>query len=107
MSAPFITSIRVETFGAHEHVRIWVRGQLVGTLIMGPGDGARLEALLGEPPWLAKDFNVLYRVTRDLLLAVGSADETRTAHALNAVAAQLTRLEPAFLVTEALRGAHG
>lgn len=42
------TSVRVEPFGAHEHVRVWVRGQLVGTLITRPGDGERLKnALLG------------------------------------------------------------
>ena len=57
----------------------------------------------GEPHWLTKDFNVLYRVTRDLLLAVGSGDSTRTARALNDAANQLTRLRTAFAVTEAAR----
>ncbi len=44
----FITSVRVETIGIHEHVSVWVRGQLVGTLIVGDGDGERIKnALLG------------------------------------------------------------
>ncbi len=56
-----------------------------------------------DPSWVVKDFNVLYRVTRDLLLAVGQGDQTKTAGALDAVAAQLTRLQPAFAMTEAIR----
>ena len=56
-----------------------------------------------DPGWLVKDFNLLYRVTRDLLLAVGAGDELRTAHALNTVAHQLDRLKPAYLMTEAAR----
>jgi hypothetical protein len=62
----------------------------------------RVERAAGgnEPHWLIKDFNVLYAVTRNLLLAVGTGDETKTARALDAVAAQLTRLKPAFAETE-------
>lgn len=56
-----------------------------------------------DATWLVKDFNVLYRVTRDLLLAVGEGDESKTARALDAVAAQLTRLVPAYTFTEAIR----
>ncbi len=55
--------------------------------------------------WLIKDFNVLYRVTHDLLIAVGSADEPTVARALNAVASQLDRLRPAFTLTEEVRAA--
>lgn len=58
---------------------------------------------LSDPHWLIKDFNVLYAVTRDLLLAVGRGNETETAHALNFVAAQLTRLKPAFTETEEVK----
>jgi hypothetical protein len=56
-----------------------------------------------EPHWLTKDFNVLYAVTRELLLAVGRGDTGETARALNAVAAQLTRLKPAFTDTEEVK----
>lgn len=48
MTTPFISSVKIETRGAHEHVHIWVRGQLVGTLVVSPGDGDRIkQALLG------------------------------------------------------------
>ena len=56
-----------------------------------------------DPGWLVKDFNVLYRVTRELLMATGGGDETKVAHALNAVASQIERLKPAYLQTETIR----
>ncbi len=108
----FISSVRRETKGAHEHVTVFIEGRNVGTLVCGQGEGARLELLLGASPlpprqapdeWLIKDFNVLYRVTRDLLRCVGNGDESTTARALNAVAGQLTRLRPAFDLTEGVR----
>jgi hypothetical protein len=43
---PFITSVRVEPVGAHETVAIWIRGQCVGTLTVGKGDGEPLAAIL-------------------------------------------------------------
>jgi hypothetical protein len=47
MSAPFVTSVRVEkSSGPHEYVTVWLRGQNVGTLVVGQGDGFKLEALL-------------------------------------------------------------
>lgn len=48
---PFITSVDVRTSGArHEYVSVWIRGQNVGTLCVGAGDGEPLKAvLLGEP----------------------------------------------------------
>jgi hypothetical protein len=65
----------------------------------------RIEHAAGgnDAHWLLKDFNVLYAVTRALLLAVGTGDETKTARALDAVAAQLTRLKPAFTETEEVK----
>lgn len=58
---------------------------------------------LREPHWLTKDFNVLFRVTRDLLRAVGTADESKVAQALNEAARQIGRLAPAFAGTEISR----
>lgn len=46
---PFITSVRVEGSdgaGPHEWVSVWIRGQNVGTLCVGKGDGEDLKALL-------------------------------------------------------------
>ena len=45
---PFITSVRIERKGMHEHVTIWIRSQLVGELVMGPGDAERFGAVLGS-----------------------------------------------------------
>ena len=42
----FVTSMRVEKQGFHEHVSLWLRHQCVGTLIVGPGDGEHLAGLL-------------------------------------------------------------
>lgn len=98
MSAqPFISSVQVELIGAHEHVRVWVRGQLAGTLIVGPGDGARMRAALGDPSWLVKDFHVLYRTALDA--ATARSDVAARVH-LNA---QLDRLRSAFLECDAMR----
>jgi len=48
MPSDFITSIHVEPRGAFEHVHVFVRRQLVGTLITDRGDGERIKnALLG------------------------------------------------------------
>lgn len=57
---PFISSVRVEasrTGGPHEYVSVWIRGQQVGTLCVGKGDGEPLAAILrgegqpGAPVW--------------------------------------------------------
>lgn len=42
----FVSSVRVETVGGHDHVKVWIRGQSVGELVVGAGDGAPLAALL-------------------------------------------------------------
>lgn len=43
----FVTSVRVEkSSGPHEYVSVWIRGQSVGTLCVGKGDGDALRALL-------------------------------------------------------------
>jgi hypothetical protein len=42
----FISSIAVETRGAHEHVTVFIRGRNVGTLVCGDGEGAALAATL-------------------------------------------------------------
>lgn len=48
MAEEFVTSVTVNPAGAHELVSVWVRGQLIGTLTVGPGDGERIKnALLG------------------------------------------------------------
>lgn len=45
---PFISTVRVNTptSGPHEYVSVWIRGQNVGTLCVGKGDGERLALLL-------------------------------------------------------------
>lgn len=37
-----VTSVQTQTRGAHDHVRIWVDGKLVGTLITDAGKAAEL-----------------------------------------------------------------
>ncbi len=118
---PLVSSVVIHIEGAHEAVNVWLRGAHVGKLLVGKGQGEALRNLLllehsrvgrgiieGErhcDEWLIKDFNVLYRVTRDLLLCVGAGDESTTARALNAVASQLERLRPAYTLTEGVRSA--
>lgn len=47
-----VTSILVETRGAHDHVTVWVDGANSGTLIVGEGDGRSLVALIvGAENW--------------------------------------------------------
>jgi hypothetical protein len=45
-----ITSTRVETRGAHDHVTVWVDGANTGTLIVGAGDGEALAKILNPDP---------------------------------------------------------
>ncbi len=101
MSGSLISSVQVQTLGAHEHVRIWVRGQYVGTLIMGPGDGEQLRQAFADPAWLVKDFSVLYRAA-EAEAAQAHLDGYDTAH-LRDLARQLERLKPAFAECDALR----
>lgn len=42
-----VTSTRVETRGAHDHVTVWVDGANTGTLIVRIGDGPALASILG------------------------------------------------------------
>jgi hypothetical protein len=43
----FITSVAIEpSKGPHEYVSVWIRGQNVGTLCVGKGDGEPLAAIL-------------------------------------------------------------
>lgn len=46
---PLVTTARVESQGAHEIVFVWVEGKFTGQLVVGPGEGAALKALLTEP----------------------------------------------------------
>jgi hypothetical protein len=100
-TTPFISSVKVETKGAHEHVHIWVRGQLVGTLIMSQGDGARMKAALGDPSWLVKDFHVLYHVA-EVEAVQAQLDGYDTANRRD-LSRQLARLRPALEECDALR----
>lgn len=46
-----VSSVRVDTTPVHDHVRVWNRGGLAGTLIVKKGDGEKIKALLlGEAP---------------------------------------------------------
>lgn len=45
----FVTSVRVSPAGAHEYVSVWIRGQNVGTLVVGKGDGEPLADRLRSP----------------------------------------------------------
>jgi hypothetical protein len=51
-STPFISSVRVENSkgldGPHEYVTVFIRGANVGTLVVGAGDGLRLQELLAR-----------------------------------------------------------
>lgn len=101
MSDALISSVRVETIGAHEHVRFWVRGQFCGSLVVGPGDGERFKQALAEPLWLVKDFHVLY-LAAEAALAQAHLDGYETAH-LRDLARQLQRLKPAYDACEGAR----
>lgn len=41
-----ISSVRIETAGAHDHVSVWVDGACAGTLTVNEGDGEELKRLL-------------------------------------------------------------
>ncbi len=38
----FVSTVRVSAAGPHEYVSVWIRGQNVGTLCVGKGDGEPL-----------------------------------------------------------------
>jgi hypothetical protein len=109
VSGPLITSVKVETIGSHDHVRVWVRGQLTGTLIVSKGEGAALRRLMlataemqgDDVSWLVKDFHVLYRVA-EAEAVQAHLDGYDTAHRRD-LARQLARLAPAFERCEAVR----
>jgi hypothetical protein len=101
MSTPLVTSVKVVQSGAHEHVRIWVRGQFVGTLIVGKGDGVRMQQAFGDPTWLVKDFHVLYRTALDVSESVVEPSRETPPH--RNLRAQLERLAPAFAYCEGER----
>lgn len=47
----FITSVSVEVGrGPHDYVNVFIRGQNVGTLVVGKGDAAMLKAILMREP---------------------------------------------------------
>lgn len=46
MTEPFITSVKVDTKGNHDHVWVFVEGKCVGSLVCGKGDGERLQNIL-------------------------------------------------------------
>lgn len=43
---PVITSVRVEVERGYEKVEVWSRGGRCGLLLVGPGDGDKIAALL-------------------------------------------------------------
>lgn len=58
----------------------------------------------GEPHWMTKDFNVLYRVALAFFDASEAAAHTApSSRARQALGAQLERLKPAFTDTEQVR----
>ncbi len=63
------------------------------------------ERLLEE--WLIKDFNALYRITEQTLLAVQAIDSgvplSKLRGAVDGLIGQLGRLKPAFDLTESVR----
>lgn len=115
MSDRFITSVRVERLGNHDHVTVFVRGAMSGTLVIDAGLGQILARLLegaeeaGElrvgmsVAWpLVKDFSILYRA------AVGAVESETIADARTAreyLRLQLERLKPAYETTEFIREA--
>lgn len=100
---PLALNVRVQTEGAHERVAVWIGGQHVGALTVGPGQGEAIRALLmrdsGGAPALVKDFHVLYRVTEQL---VADIDAEKVLD-IDPVKAELRRLLPAFEECEAVR----
>lgn len=99
-----ITSVKVERRFGYDFVHVWVDGKLSGALMVDLGEGEKLAQLLRvkamaagqEPHWLAKDFNVLYRVAMQSIYH--PSPET-----LKALGLQLERLKPAFTDTEEVR----
>lgn len=39
---PFVSSLRVEVLGGHAHVRVWIQGQMSGTLVVDAADAMKL-----------------------------------------------------------------
>jgi hypothetical protein len=84
IAAQLVTSVRVERYGVHEGVTVWLRGMNVGALTVGDDDGARLRRLLLSEDivararelvrlWKSQDgFNA--SVVDDLAIAVDTAD---------------------------------
>lgn len=54
LAAQLVSSVRVHTEGGHERVNVWLRGQHVGALTVGDGDGAALRRLLHSEGIVAK-----------------------------------------------------
>jgi hypothetical protein len=57
VSDPFVTSATIETRGAHDHVRVFIRHQMSGELVVSRGDGPLVQArlMLGDWPETAVD----------------------------------------------------
>jgi hypothetical protein len=101
MSTPLVTSVKVEKIGAHEHVRVWVRGQLAGSLVVGIGDGERMRQAFGDPSWLVQDFHALYNAAFDVSESV--VEPGRETPPQRVLRAQLRRLSPAFVYCDGER----
>jgi hypothetical protein len=107
MPEDFITSVKVEPHGGHENVQVWVRGELVGALIVGLGDGERIKNALCGAKYFGVDRPVDSPITRiDLLewrvLATGwlDADDIVTIGDTGLVGRIILRLLDALLNTE-------
>jgi hypothetical protein len=76
----FVTSVRVEkTSGPHEYVTVWIRGQNVGTLVVGQGDGLKLEALLLGGQGADEVFAVPFREDLRAFVRTATDEEQRAA----------------------------
>jgi hypothetical protein len=55
-AADCMVTVHTQTRGIHDHVRVWINGQHVGTLVVGLGHGRQLERLLlGTGPQVLGD----------------------------------------------------
>ena len=48
MTAPLITSIRVELLGGHAHIHVWARGGKAGTLVVAIADAPTMFDRISE-----------------------------------------------------------
>lgn len=79
---PFITSVAVESIGIHDHVRVFGRQQLLGTLVVSLGEGALLQSILRQAADPRRSFDRQLREAEQGVLDAMAAVDEEALHAL-------------------------